>query len=112
MKRRHSAEAPSRRSGACGRDHFEALAASANLAISFLGQGKYAEAMEIERETFVSIARLLGAEHQDTLKTASNLAVSLACCGQGTECEQLLRNTLVVARRALGPEHEQTQVLR
>ena len=82
---------------------------SANLAVSFSEQGKYAEAVEIERGVLVQKTRLLGAEHEQTLTSAHNLAVSLTHCGQRTEVEQLMRNTLVLCRRAFSPAHEMTQ---
>ena len=92
-----------------GRDHRCTLAASANLAASLSSQGKYAEAVEIERGVLVQKTRPLGADHEDTLISATNLAVSLSNCDQATEAGQLLRQTLILSRRALGPNHEQTQ---
>ena len=91
-----------------GRDHFDTLLTSTNLATALSRQDKHAEAAAIEREVLVSRTRLLGAEHENTLLSASNLAHSLSECGQKMEVEQLLRNTLVLARRALGSTHERT----
>ena len=92
-----------------GRDHHHTLTTSANLAFSLSEQGKYTEAVEIQREVLVSTTSLLGAEHERTLLSASNLASSLWQCGKKTEVEQLLRETLVLSRRVLGPTHKHTQ---
>ena len=100
-----------RRSGRSGASSVETttLIASTNLAVSLKRQGKYTEAVEIERKVLVQKARLLGAEHEETLTSATNLAAWLSRCGQKTEAEQLLRNTLFVSRGALGSSHEGAQ---
>ena len=80
-----------------GRDHFDTLATSANLASSLSRQGKHADAAEIERELLVSRTRLLGAEHERTLMSVGNLSVSLYKCDQKTEAEPLFRSTLALS---------------
>ena len=79
------------------------------MAASLSGQGKYAKALEIEREVLVSTTRLLGAEHEQSLGLANTLALSLWRCGLKTEAEQLLCETLALSRRAFGPNHKFTQ---
>ena len=93
-----------------GRDCHDTLNTSANLAVALRGQGKYAEAVEIEREVLVQMTRLLGAEHSRMLTSATNLAVSISHGGKKMELEseQILRDTLALARRALGLAHMQT----
>ena len=88
-----------------GREHYQMLTTSGNLASSLKGQGKYAEATEIEREVLIQKTRLLGAEHESTLTTAANLTNSLWQCGQKREADQLLREALALSRRALGRTH-------
>ena len=45
-----------------GRDHFDALTASANLAVSLSAQGKLAKAVEIERGVIAQAIRLLSVQ--------------------------------------------------
>jgi hypothetical protein len=84
------------------------LAAANNLASSLRGQGKYAEAEQMEREILDVRRRVLGPEHPHTLKKMSNLGCSLHGQGKHAEAEQMQRELLDVQRRVLGPEHPET----
>ena len=55
------------------------------MACSLSGQGKYAEAEQMQREVHAAQKRVLGAEHPDTLMTARNLARSLSAQGKHVE---------------------------
>ena len=89
----------------------QTLVTPSNLATSLSEQGKYAEALEIEREILVSRTRLLGVEHEDTLASATNLAGSLSRLGRKMAAEKILRKTLALCRRTLGPDHKLTQLV-
>jgi hypothetical protein len=79
-----------------------------NLARSIGGQGKHAEAEQMQRELLDVKRRVLGPEHPGTLATMGNLARSLDGQGKHTEAEPLQRELLDVKRRVLGPEHPDT----
>jgi hypothetical protein len=76
-----------------------------NLGCSLHGQGKRAEAEQMQREVLDMQRRVLGPEHPDALITTSNLAASLHDQGKHAEAEQMQRKVLDVQRRVLGPEH-------
>ena len=77
------------------------LAAASILACSLHGQGKHAEAVQMQRELLDVQRRVLGPEHPHTLTTMSNLASSLRGQGKRAEAETMLRELLDVQRRVL-----------
>ena len=89
-------------------DDGERLTAAVNLAYSFLRQGKYDEAVAMQREVLAVSKRVLGAEHPDTLMTAGNLALSLSGQGKYDEAVAMQREVLAVKQRVLGAEHPDT----
>ena len=52
-----------------GPEHPDTLATASNLASSLSGQGKYAEAEQMEREVLAVETRMFGAEDPETLLT-------------------------------------------
>ncbi len=91
-----------------GPEHPDTLTSAANLAGSLSGQGKTAEAEQIEREVLAIRTRVLGPEHPGTLTTASNLAITLFDQRKYAEAQPLFEATLEVQRRVLGPDHTET----
>ena len=79
-----------------------------NLADSLYGQGKHAEAGQMERELLDVRRCVLGPEHPRTLATMSNLGCSFSNQGKHAEAEQMQRELLELQRRVLGPEHPET----
>jgi hypothetical protein len=91
-----------------GAEHPDTLRTAGNLAQSLSGQGKYAEAEQIEREVLDVKRRVLGEEHPSTLTTANNLAASLSRQGKHADAERIHREVLGAERRVLGAEHPGT----
>ncbi|MEU4444159.1 FxSxx-COOH system tetratricopeptide repeat protein [Actinosynnema sp. NPDC050801] len=91
-----------------GPDHPDILASQNNLATVLSALGRYREAEQLHRATFVVLARAFGPEHHNTLFSQSNLAAALNNLGRHGEAEQLLRASLDIRTRTLGPEHPDT----
>ena len=83
----------------------ERLAAEANLALSLLEQGKFADAEPMLRLLHEVEMRVLGAEHPSTLTSACNLAMSLLKQGKYADAERIQREVHEVMMRVLGAEH-------
>ena len=81
-----------------------------DLGRAFEGNGHYAEAEKLLRDTLAAQRRVLGPEHPDTLTTMFKLANSIAAqgCDRRAEAEKLWRDTLEARRRVLGAEHLDT----
>jgi tetratricopeptide (TPR) repeat protein len=86
----------------------ERLCAANNLAHTFLLQGKYAEAEQVQREVYAVRRRVFGAEHPTTLEAANNLAEALSGQDKSAEAEQMQREVLDAKRRVFGEEHAET----
>ena len=61
-----------------GAEHPNSLSTTGHLANSLAGQGKYAEAEQMQRELLDVQRRVLGPEHPSTLSTAAQLATSFS----------------------------------
>jgi len=79
-----------------------------SMALKPSGQGKYAEAEQMHRETLALRDRVLGKEHPDTLTSMNNLANTLSSQGKYAEAEQMHQETLVLREKVLGKEHPNT----
>jgi hypothetical protein len=91
-----------------GPEHPSTLDTTGNFAASLRGQGKHAEAEEMQRELLDVRRRVLGPEHPNTLTSMNNLALSLSDQGKHAAAEQMERELLDVRRRVLGPGHPHT----
>ena len=91
-----------------GPEHPHTLNTMGNLACALTGQGKHAEAEQMERELLDVRRRVLGPEHPSALATMCNLGCSLHGQGKHAEAEQMFREVLDLMRRVLGPEHPDT----
>ena len=56
-----------------GAEHPSTLSCIANLGIALRGQGKHAEAEQLQRQALQLKEQVLGAEHPSTLKSMDNL---------------------------------------
>jgi hypothetical protein len=84
------------------------LTVAGDLAASLSGQGKHAEAEQIQREVLGVTRRVLGEEHPDTLTVAIHLGATLAYRAKFAEAEEMLHATLEACRRVLGNTHPDT----
>lgn len=80
----------------------------ANLAASYEGLGRYAEAEPIYRKVLAIETELGGPDNLETLATAHNLAFLLESMGRLEEAEPIYRDTLGRCERVLGVAHEGT----
>ena len=94
------------RDQAAGSD--ERIGAAGNLANSYMAQGRYAEAEQVQRDMHEVSMHVLGPEHPSTLAMAGNLALSLSHQGKYAHAEQIAREVLEVQKRKLGAEHPST----
>lgn len=102
------AEALNLQRSAVGPESPDTLASMSLMSVLLLGEGKFADAEKLERETLAARQRVLGPEHPDTARSMSRLARVLTWQGRNGEAETLQREALRIERRALGPEHEDT----
>jgi tetratricopeptide (TPR) repeat protein len=91
-----------------GKEHPDTLTSMNNLAQALSGQGKYAEAEVMHRETLALSEEVLEKEHPDTLGRMNNLAQALSDQGKYTEAEAMHRETLALMKKVLGKEHPDT----
>ncbi|MCH8980108.1 MAG: tetratricopeptide repeat protein, partial [Armatimonadetes bacterium] len=88
-----------------GEEHPATLHAMNNLAILYLRQGRYGEAVALFVETLESRKRVLGDEHLDTLASMNNLANLYLRQGRYDQAEPLYVTTLEIQKRVMGEEH-------
>jgi tetratricopeptide (TPR) repeat protein len=90
-----------------GKEHPDTLASMNNVAQALSGQGKYAEAEAMHRET-LALREVSGKEHPHTLTSMHNLALALSDQGKYEEAEAMHRETLALREKVLGKEHPDT----
>jgi len=78
------------------------------LASTLRGEGHFAEAEKLDRETLDIQRKVFGPEHPATLASMDSLADSLTNEGHYEEAEKLERETLDVERRVFGAEDLRT----
>src|SRR5436309_486349 len=72
-----------------GAEHPDALTSINNLALTYLNQGRWKEAKELDVQVMETSNRILGAEHPDTLTSMANLASTYGNQGRSKEAEKL-----------------------
>ena len=72
-----------------GPDHPHTLTARNNLANSYAGLGRHAEALELRLQALADCERVLGATHPHTLTARNNLANTRAALGDEAEAARL-----------------------
>jgi tetratricopeptide (TPR) repeat protein len=95
-----------------GGEHPSTLTSVNNLAGSYEGQGRYAEAEPLYRRALEARERVLGEEHPDTLISVNNLASLYESQGRYAEAEPLFQRALRGMERVLGGEHPNTKAVR
>src|SRR5438045_4448382 len=94
-------------------EHPDTLMSMANLASTYMNQGRWKEAEQLEVEVLEARKKVLGTEHQDTLLSMNNLASTYSDQSRWKEAEQLQVDVLETSKKLLGGasgyayEHEQ-----
>jgi len=78
------------------------------LAATLYYQGKFTEALALEREVLELKRRLLGPDHYEVMVSQLNLAVFLKEAGLPGEAMEIERDLLKLAEQVLGADHELT----
>ena len=91
-----------------GPDHPDTLLSMNNLANSYAGLGRQAEALKLREETLALRKAKLGPDHPDTLASMNNLATSYYALGRHTEALKLREEALALQKAKLGPDHPYT----
>ncbi|MEU0719209.1 tetratricopeptide repeat protein [Streptomyces lavendulocolor] len=95
-----------------GNDHTDALAARANLALSYWQAGRTDEAVAIEERVLADRERLFGDNHPDTLTARANLALSYWQAGRTDEAITMLERVVADRERLFGDNHQDTLTAR
>ncbi|ESU10201.1 hypothetical protein FGSG_12516 [Fusarium graminearum PH-1] len=93
-----------------GEEHPDTLTSMNNLALTFLDQGRWKEAEELEVGVIEMRKRVLGEEHPDTLISMGNLASIFRNQGRWKEAEELQVGVMEIMKRVLGEEHPDTLI--
>ena len=72
-----------------GAEHPDTLRSMANLACTYMHQGRWNEAEKVEVQVMDMRKKLLGAEHPDTLTSKADLASTYQNQGRWNEAEEL-----------------------
>ena len=91
-----------------GEDHLDTLISMANVANTYLNQGRWTEAEQLDFKVMEMRKRLLGAEHLDTLMSMGNLASTYRKQGRWNEAENLGVPVMEMYMKVLGAEHPDT----
>ncbi|KAF2193470.1 HET-domain-containing protein [Zopfia rhizophila CBS 207.26] len=91
-----------------GTEHPDTLTSMANLASTYMHQGRWKEAEELEVQVMETSLRVLGAEHPDTLTSMANLASTYRKQGRWKEAEELEVQVMETSLKVLGAEHPDT----
>jgi serine/threonine protein kinase/tetratricopeptide (TPR) repeat protein len=91
-----------------GPDHEDTLASMSNLASGYGQMGRYAEAVELHRETLERHKARFGPDHLRTLHSTHALAGVLLDQSKLVEARALAEQVLETRKRVLGAEHRET----
>ena len=86
----------------------QAIGAANTKVAQLYGEGKYADALELARQTLERAEKELGGEHPGTLTSVNNLAFLYKAQGRYGEAEPLYKRVLDVLERVLGQAHPNT----
>ena len=75
------------------------------LAWLYQGQGRYAEAESLYKQSLVIFEKALGPEHPDVAQSLNNLGELYRAQGKYSKAEPLYKRSLAIWEKALGPEH-------
>ncbi|KAF5507555.1 Kinesin light chain [Colletotrichum aenigma] len=88
-----------------GEEHPSTLTSMANLASTYMNQGRWKEAEDLFVQVMETFKRVLGEEHHDTLMSMANLASTYRSQGRWKEAEELFIQVIEMRKRVLGEEH-------
>ena len=74
-------------------------------AVQLYRAGKYAEALEVAKQSLALAERQFGADHVEVCPPLNNLAAIYDRLGQYAEAERLYRRALAIREKALKPDH-------
>jgi hypothetical protein len=77
----------------------------ANLALTFLNEGRWKEAEEVLVQVMETMKRVLGAEHPDTLTSMANLAYTWKFQERRTDALALIQECCKLRNKVLGHNH-------
>ncbi|KAL7933159.1 hypothetical protein V8C35DRAFT_305086 [Trichoderma chlorosporum] len=97
-----------RKKEALGVDHPLKLTSMANLASTYIDQGRWKEAEDLGVQVMEMGKSVLGAEHPDTLTSMADLASIYRLQGRWKEAEDLEVQLLTTRKSVLGAEHPHT----
>ncbi|TVY65282.1 Kinesin light chain [Fusarium oxysporum f. sp. cubense] len=86
-----------------GEEHPSTLTSMGNLASTYMNQGRWKEAEELEMSL-----KVLGEEHPDTLTIMVNLAIIWKNQGRTRDALALMRSCIVLQERVLDTNHPHT----
>ncbi|MGW1976788.1 FxSxx-COOH system tetratricopeptide repeat protein [Streptomyces sp. NPDC001889] len=90
------------------KDDQHVLMTTSSIAADLRGLGRFAEALQYDRETHRRYSEVYGEDHPRTLNVANNLAVSLRASGDYYGARDLDRRTLETREEILLPDHPLT----
>ncbi|KAJ5706304.1 hypothetical protein N7536_001993 [Penicillium majusculum] len=91
-----------------GEDHPDTLTSTANLAVTYMHQGRWKEAEQLIVQVVELRKAKLGEDHPDMLTSMANLAFTWKSLGHDTKAIHLLRDCLSKQRETLGSNHPRT----
>jgi hypothetical protein len=81
----------------------------ANLPSTYMNQGRWKEAEELEVHVMEERQRVLGEEHPNTLTSMNNLAFTLQCQARHKDALVLLERCFHLRQQVLGEQPHKTQ---
>ena len=90
------------RQGILGADYPDTLTSINNLATTYINQGRWKEAEELEMQVMEIRENVLGTEHPSTLTNMGNLASTYRNHGRWKEAEELEAQATETIKRLLG----------
>ena len=91
-----------------GKEHPDTLTSMANLASTYLHEGRWDEAEKLQVQVMETSLKVLGAEHPDTLTSMANLAATYCSQGRLFRAEKLQVQVMETRLKVLGAEHPYT----
>jgi TIR domain/Tetratricopeptide repeat len=106
--RRMLADVADQRRRALGPGSPDTLRSVHNLALSLRADGRYTEALALDRDVYRGLVAALGPDHPDTLRSAYAMALDLRALGKAAEALELEEDTFQRRRHILGADHPDT----
>ena len=88
-----------------GADHPDTLTSMANLASTYMNQGRWEAAKVLEVKVIETYKKKLRADHPDTLASMNNLAFMWKGQGRDVEAIRLISECVRLSRNILGASH-------